>query len=87
MREHELVLERVVEISARRDTVFRYFTDSERCAAWWGSGSTIDARPGGSVRIRYPDVGPEEIERIITDPIEIYLFVSDFLTWFRPYPI
>jgi uncharacterized protein YndB with AHSA1/START domain len=35
--------------------VFRYFTDSERFAAWWGAGSTIDARPGGPLRIRYPN--------------------------------
>ena len=49
------VLERTVLIRATRDTVFRYFTDSERFAAWWGPGSTIDARPGGSLRIRYPN--------------------------------
>ena len=49
------VLERTVLIRARRETVFRYFTDSERFAAWWGAGSTIDARPGGALRIRYPN--------------------------------
>lgn len=48
-------LERTVTIRARRETVFRYFTDSERFAAWWGPGSTIDARPGGAVHIRYPN--------------------------------
>ena len=50
----EHVLERSVLIRARRETVFRYFTDSERFAAWWGAGSTIDPRPGGALRIRYP---------------------------------
>jgi uncharacterized protein YndB with AHSA1/START domain len=48
-------LERVVLIRARRETVFRYFTDSERWAAWWGTGSTIEARPGGRVFVRYPN--------------------------------
>jgi uncharacterized protein YndB with AHSA1/START domain len=48
-------LERTVVIRARRPTVFRYFTDSGRFAAWWGPGSTIDPRPGGAVRIRYPN--------------------------------
>jgi uncharacterized protein YndB with AHSA1/START domain len=48
-------LERLVVIRARRETVFRYFTDSARFAAWWGPGSTVDARPGGAVRIRYPN--------------------------------
>ena len=48
-------LERVVLIRARRETVFRYFTDSERWAAWWGTGSTIEARPGGRVFVRHPN--------------------------------
>src|SRR4029078_137096 len=51
----EHVLERSVLIRATRETVFRYFTDSARFAAWWGEGSTIDARPGGAMRIRYPN--------------------------------
>jgi len=49
------VLERTIVIQASRETVFRYFTDSDRWAAWWGAGSTIEARPGGSVVIRYPN--------------------------------
>jgi uncharacterized protein YndB with AHSA1/START domain len=46
---------REVEICAPRETVFRYFCDSERFARWWGEGSKVDPRPGGEVRIRYPD--------------------------------
>lgn len=48
-------LDRSVSIRARRATVFSFFTDSARFAAWWGQGSTIDARPGGAVVIRYPN--------------------------------
>jgi len=55
MSELEFSLERTVVIRATRATVFRFFTDSERFAAWWGKGSSIDARPGGKVVIRYPD--------------------------------
>ena len=47
-------LDRTLVIGAPRAVVFRYFTDSVRWAAWWGTGSTIDARPGGRVYIRYP---------------------------------
>ncbi len=47
-------LERTITIEASPDTVFRFFTDSARWAAWWGAGSSIDARPGGMVKIRYP---------------------------------
>src|ERR1700730_17553863 len=48
-------LERAVVIQASRETIFRFFTDDARWAAWWGAGSTIDARPGGRVLIRYPN--------------------------------
>lgn len=61
----EHVLDRSVTIAARGETVFRYFTDSERFAAWWGAGSRIEPRPGGAVRIRFPNgivVGGEVVE-------------------------
>jgi uncharacterized protein YndB with AHSA1/START domain len=54
MTSETFTLERTVLICAPRATVFRYFTDSDRFAAWWGEGSTIDARPGGAVVIHYP---------------------------------
>lgn len=44
-----------VLICASRDIVFRYFTDSDRFAGWWGPGSTIDAKVGGEVKIVYPN--------------------------------
>lgn len=48
-------LDRTILIHASREVVFRYFSDSARWADWWGAGSAIDARPGGLVRIRYPN--------------------------------
>ncbi len=48
-------LERTVTIEASPETVFRFFTDSARWAAWWGAGSSIDARPGGAVKIQHPN--------------------------------
>ena len=47
-------LDRSILIQAPRETVFGYFTDSERWARWWGQGSTIDPRPGGAVHIVHP---------------------------------
>jgi uncharacterized protein YndB with AHSA1/START domain len=73
-------LERSILIRARREIVFRFFTDSARWAAWWGAGSTIDPRPGGQVFIRYPggtEVRGEIVE--IDEPQRIvftYGFVS-----------
>jgi len=57
-------LDRTVAIQARRETVFRYFTDSARWAAWWGTGSTIEARPGGKIYIRHPN-GVEVIGEVL----------------------
>lgn len=48
-------LERCITIRATRETVFAYFTDSERFARWWGAGSRIEPRAGGAVEIRYPN--------------------------------
>lgn len=48
-------LDRTVVIRAAREMVFRFFTDDARWAAWWGAGSTVDAKPGGRLFIRYPD--------------------------------
>lgn len=48
-------LDRTVRIRAPRESVFRYFTDSNRFAAWWGTGSSIEPRPGGTVLVRYPN--------------------------------
>jgi uncharacterized protein YndB with AHSA1/START domain len=47
-------LDRTLTIEAPPEAVFRYFTDPERWASWWGEGSTIDPRPGGRVFVRYP---------------------------------
>ena len=44
---------RDILIEADRETVFGFFTDSARWATWWGAGSTVDARPGGALRIRH----------------------------------
>jgi uncharacterized protein YndB with AHSA1/START domain len=65
-------LNRTVLIQATPATVFRFFTDSARWAAWWGAGSTIDARPGGKVYIRHPN-GIESLGEVleVRDPEQI----------------
>jgi uncharacterized protein YndB with AHSA1/START domain len=57
-------LDRTLVIGAPQAAVFRYFTDPARWAAWWGAGSTIDARPGGRVFVRYPE-GTEAVGEIV----------------------
>src|SRR5262245_36617675 len=51
MKRLPFVVERSIIIEADPALVFTFFTDPERWAAWWGSGSTIDPRVGGAIRI------------------------------------
>ena len=46
-------LDRTLVIRASRETVFGFLSKPAEWAAWWGAGSTIDARPGGAMRIRH----------------------------------
>ena len=48
-------LDRTLVIKAHPQTVFEFFNDSAQWATWWGTGSTIDPRPGGQVLIRHPN--------------------------------
>jgi uncharacterized protein YndB with AHSA1/START domain len=73
------LLERTVVIRARRSTVFRYFTDPARFAAWWGGGSDIEGRPGGRVQIRYPNgvtAGGEVLE-VVPDERIVFSYGYD----------
>jgi uncharacterized protein YndB with AHSA1/START domain len=65
-------LDRTLVIEAPPAAVFKYFTDPVRWAAWWGAGSTIDARPGGRLLVRYPD-GTEAAGEVVevTPPSQI----------------
>ncbi len=82
----DFTLDRTVTIAARRETVFRYFTDSERFAAWWGAGSRIEPVPGGAVFIRFPNaiVAGGEVVEIV--PPEKIVFSYGFESG-QPIPI
>jgi len=45
------VVEHTVRIAARRETVWRYWTDAERISAWWGAAAELDPRPGGAFHV------------------------------------
>ena len=74
----EHVLDRTVTIDARRETVFRYFTDSERFAAWWGAGSRIEPKPGGAVHVRFPNAVVAGGEVVEITPVERVVFTYGF---------
>ena len=45
------VIEQTLRISARPETVWRYWTDPQRMCDWWGAAAELDARPGGICRV------------------------------------
>jgi uncharacterized protein YndB with AHSA1/START domain len=57
-------LDRTIVIQAAPQIVFTFFTDNERWAAWWGPGSTIDAKMGGRVYMRHPG-GVETLGEVV----------------------
>ena len=45
------VVEQTVRISARPETVWKYWTDPQRMGDWWGAAAELDPRPGGVCRV------------------------------------
>jgi uncharacterized protein YndB with AHSA1/START domain len=72
-------LDRTIVIEAPQAAVFRFFTDPARWAAWWGAGSTIDARPGGRVLVRYPDGSEAAGEVVEVSPPSQIVFTYGYV--------
>ncbi len=53
MRSLQHTISRTITIQADRETVFSFFTDSDKWAKWWGAGSTIEARQGGALEVHH----------------------------------
>jgi uncharacterized protein YndB with AHSA1/START domain len=79
-------LDRTIVIRARRETVFRYFTDSSHWAAWWGAGSMIDPQVGGKVFVRYPNAIEAAGEVLALDPPSRIAFTFGFASG-QPIPV
>src|SRR6185312_4749211 len=78
-------LDRTIVINAPREAVFRYFTDSAHWAMWWGAGSTIDARPGGKMYIKYPEGTEVAGEVLEVKPPERIVFTYGYMKG-EPFP-
>ncbi len=72
-------LDRTIVINAPREAVFRYFTDSAQWAKWWGAGSTIDARAGGKMYIKYPEGTEVAGEVVEVNPPERIVFTYGYV--------
>lgn len=63
-----IAVDREVLIRARAATVFRYFTDPQRFASWFGAGSSIEPRPGGAVVVAFPGGAEARGEVLAVEP-------------------
>jgi uncharacterized protein YndB with AHSA1/START domain len=45
------IVEQTVRISARPETVWKYWIDPQRICDWWGAAAELDPRPGGLCRV------------------------------------
>ena len=71
-------LDRTVVIQATPQTVFSFFTDSDRWASWWGIGSTIEPKAGGRVYIRHPNGIESSGEVVEVQPPQRIVFTYGF---------
>ena len=71
-------LDRTVVIQAAPQTVFSFFTDSDRWASWWGAGSTIEPETGGRVYIRHADGTESSGEVVEVQPPKRIVFTYGF---------
>src|SRR6185295_8275260 len=78
-------VDRNILIEADRETVFSFFTDNARWATWWGAGSTVDARPGGALRIQHSNGFVSDGEVLEVAPPERFVFTYSLQST-RPVP-
>ena len=71
-------LDRTVVIQAAPQTVFSFFTDNDRWASWWGTGSTIEPKAGGRVYIRHPNGIESSGEVVEVQPPQRIVFTYGF---------
>ena len=71
-------LDRRIVIRARPATVFEFMSNTLDWAEWWGAGSSIDARPGGRMVIRYPNGVEVTGEVVDVQPPERIVFTYGY---------
>ena len=68
------VVEQTVRISARPETVWRFWTEPERLREWWASAAEVDPRPGGLYWVDIADGGTMRGEVVEAVPYERLVF-------------
>jgi uncharacterized protein YndB with AHSA1/START domain len=69
-----IVVEQTLRISARPETVWRYWTDPQRMCDWWGRAAVLDPRPGGAYIVEIEGGGVMRGEYVELVPHERIVF-------------
>jgi uncharacterized protein YndB with AHSA1/START domain len=72
--DHDGVVEQTVRISARPQTVWRYWTEPDRMRDWWAAEAEVDPRPGGICWVDLADGGTIRGEYVELVPYERIAF-------------
>lgn len=75
---------RTITLRARPATVWRFFSEPEMFARWWGAGSSIEARVGAPMRIAYPDASTASGEVLAIEPERMIAFSFGYDTPGKP---
>ena len=57
----DLEIRQATLVRANPERVYEAFTTAEGLDAWFTDGSTVDPRPGGEIRFRWRDWGPDKV--------------------------
>jgi uncharacterized protein YndB with AHSA1/START domain len=72
--QQEGVVEQTLRISAKPETVWRFWTDPKRMCDWWGAAAELDARPGGVCVVEMEGGGVMRGEFVELVPFERIVF-------------
>lgn len=56
-------------VRAPRERVYDAFTEAEQLDAWFTTGAEVDPRPGGTMRWRWVDWGPDHVTGEDSGPV------------------
>jgi uncharacterized protein YndB with AHSA1/START domain len=63
--DEQVVVEHEVKVDAPPETVFSFLADAEKVSSWWGRAQKVDARPGGSLEVEFPDQGARMVGEFV----------------------
>jgi uncharacterized protein YndB with AHSA1/START domain len=77
-------IQHAVLVRASPERVYDAFTTAEKLDGWFTTGAVVDARPGGEIRFRWQDWGPDRITTADGGPVLYARRPERFVFEWRP---